>query len=238
MTTLKQFFPSSDSLADAPLILLSEKVLSMLHEKFRPNDDAECLRNFIGNARVEYGHDRSIDLPIAEAWDWLQRNGLICHHPSQDYQWMTITRLGREVARSLPLEKWVADRDLPDALIHPELRKQALPLFRQGRFDTAVFEAFKTLEVLVRSASGLPHDLIGTKLTARAFNPEGGPLTDMSQENGERQALMNLMNGAIGSYKNPQSHRNVGVDAAEGREMLVIASHLIKIVLGRRNTSN
>jgi len=30
-----------------------------------------------------------------------------------------------------------------------DLRDSALPLYRQGRFDTAVFEAFKSLEVAV-----------------------------------------------------------------------------------------
>jgi hypothetical protein len=55
----------------------------------------------------------------------------------------------------------------------------------------------------------------------------------MSAEAGERVALMNLMAGAIGSYKNPQSHRHVGVDAGEAREMIIMASHLITIVEGR-----
>jgi uncharacterized protein (TIGR02391 family) len=108
------------------------------------------------------------------------------------------------------------------------------PLYLQGRYDLAVFEAFHKLEVAIRTVAGLGTDLIGTRLTARAFNPEDGPLTDKQAEAGERQALMNLMSGAIGSYKNPQSHRHVGLDSIEARDMLMIASHLLKIVDSRR----
>lgn len=100
-------------------------------------------------------------------------------------------------------------------------------------FDNAVFEAFKTLEVAIRRAAGLGDEFIGTKLTARAFNPEDGPLTDRSAEAGERQALMNLMSGAIGSYKNPHSHRKVDVGPVDAKEMIIMASHLLGIVDSR-----
>jgi hypothetical protein len=42
---------------------------------------------------------------------------------------------------------WMEDRAFPDELLHPLLRQLPLQLFRQGHFDTGVFEAFKTLEV-------------------------------------------------------------------------------------------
>ncbi|MCY1455494.1 hypothetical protein D9M71_726320 [compost metagenome] len=128
----------------------------------------------------------------------------------------------------------MADRLLPEEMIHPALQPMALRLYKQELFDTAVFEAFKLLEVSIRQAAGLGDEWLGTKLAARAFNPESGPLTDSAAEAGERQALMSLMCGAIGSYKNPQSHRHVGLDASEAREMIIMASHLLKIVDSRR----
>jgi uncharacterized protein (TIGR02391 family) len=83
----------------------------------------------------------------------------------------------------------------------------------------------------VRKAGSFSNAEIGVELMRKAFDPKGGPLADMNQEKGEREALAHMFAGAIGSYKNPHSHRTVNLtDPREAQEMVMHASHLLRIV--------
>ena len=67
----------------------------------------------------------------------------------------------------------------------------------------------------------------------RAFDAKAGPLRDPESPTAEREALAHLFAGAIGSYKNPHSHRRVRIDSEEAVEMIMLASHLLKIADSR-----
>ena len=69
----------------------------------------------------------------------------------------------------------------------------------------------------------------------KAFHPSDGRLTIQGDARGERQAVMDLFADAIGSYKNPSSHRHVAIDALEAVEMIMLATHLLRIVDSRNS---
>ena len=73
--------------------------------------------------------------------------------------------------------------------------------------------------------------LLSTKHQSVLF----GTLADLNSQEAEREALSNLFAGAIGSYKNPHSHRNVELEEPlEAAEIIMLASHLLRIVQARR----
>ena len=170
---------------------------------------------------------------MAEGWSWLVQEGLIAPRPADTFGWHFITRRGKRLKNREGLAGYVNSVLLPRRLVHPAILETAWPAFLRGDYDTAVFQAFRELEVNIRDAGGFKAEDYGVSLVRRAFHDSSGPLTDNSKPAAEREALANLMVGAIGSYKNPHSHRRVALDAEEACEMLLLASHLLKIVQTR-----
>lgn len=232
---LRTYFPTVEAVVGAPLVHLAGAILEVLK---RTEPGQLHLGNFtIQTGRYVYGsyeggaHD-GVVMACAEAWNWLLANGFICPKPD-NAGWVFITRKGAAINGVEGFAAWVSAQELPPDMVHPKIATLSLPLFLQGRYDTAVFEAFKELEVSIRETAGLGNNLVGVQLASRAFHKDDGELSDLSAEGGERTALMSLMAGSIGSYKNPHSHRKVSIAASEAREMLLLASHLLRIVEAR-----
>ena len=119
---------------------------------------------------------------------------------------------------------------LPEHQFHPMIPQNVWLSFSHGAYGSAVFEAFKQVEIVVRKAGNYTQNDRGTDLMRRAFHVDNGNLTDKSQHSAERQARSDLFAGAIGSYKNPGSHRDVEITAEEAAELIFFASHLLRIV--------
>ena len=174
-------------------------------------------------------HQDALMEALMEAWVWLEREGLLVPQPGAERDWVFISRRGRQLRTRGQVDSYRSENRLPRKQLHARIAQKVWASFLRGDYDTAVFQAFKEVEVRVREAAQCADEDLGVKLMRKAFG-ERGPLTDVSAYKAEQQALSDLFAGAIGSYKNPHSHRSVTIEASEAAEMIVLASHLLGIV--------
>jgi uncharacterized protein (TIGR02391 family) len=119
--------------------------------------------------------------------------------------------------------------------LDPVLAQKVTPSFIRGEYDTAIFQAYREVEIRVRKGcadSGQPiaDDIVGIRLMYKAFDTEHGPLTNKEVITAERDAMRNLFAGAIGLLKNPTSHRYVKLTELEASELIHFANYLLRIV--------
>ena len=175
--------------------------------------------------RVEYqnNNDSYIDIRIfhgAEDYDE-EGNDITVFHPTKKG-----VQIKEDDFQQL-LSRW---RLMPSTLIHPKIFSLVWSSFESEQYDTAVFEAFKQIEIEVREKSDSSAELVGVKLMRNAFNPEKGVLANINLPYAEREAMSHLFSSSIGLYKNPCSHRSVGLSFNQAFEAVLLASHLMNIL--------
>jgi len=125
-------------------------------------------------------------------------------------------------------------RLLPKDVLHGSIAERVWMAYMRGEFEIAAFQAMRAVEVAVRSAAGYGNEKYGVPMMREACSPGKGPLADLSADSGEQVARMELFAGAIGSYKNPPSHREIDLnDPVEALEIILFANHLLRIVDAR-----
>ena len=242
MSSIYELLPDHELLLNLEPEELAGVVLEYLHSLPDESRNRDYLFNSVSNSPTggyPPGEQENIKRALAEAWAWLATQGLIAPLPEKNESGkflFFITRRGLRLQNVEALEAYRQANLLPRQLLPPAIAEDIWLLFSRGRYDAAVLQAFKAVEVAVRGASGYT-EYYGTDLMRQAFHDERGPLTDASQPEAERQATSHLFAAAIGLYKNPHSHRNVPVTAEEAVELIIFASHLLRIVDSRAQTS-
>jgi uncharacterized protein (TIGR02391 family) len=192
---------------------------------------AEWIANSIQNECPEFA-PQPVHRALIEGWSWLITNGFLAPRDKEQqlYGLFVVTRKGKSLRSKSDFDEFLKRLRLPRELLHPTIALKTWPAFLRGEYETAVFQAFKEIEVTVRTRGNFTPNDLGVKLMREAFQANQGPLCDKNEPASEQESLMHLFAGAIGRFKNPSSHRHVALlDPAETFEMLTVASHLLRI---------
>jgi uncharacterized protein (TIGR02391 family) len=195
--------------------------------------------NFLGQHPEYAGRQGEVNEALQEAWSWLEHEGFLVQDPSQPSSpWFFFSRRGRKLQSREAFEAYRRAGLLPRAQLHPLIAATVYPTFLRGEYDTAVFQAFREVEVAIRREGNFPAELVGVSLMREAFRPVDprnsavapGPMTDTTLPIAEQEGMAHLFAGAIASFKNPTSHRIMRPEPTEAAEVIVFASFLLRMV--------
>jgi uncharacterized protein (TIGR02391 family) len=154
---------------------------------------------------------------------------LLVRADARGSNWRRISRRGERLLSEAGRADYKAASLLPRKVLHPRISDSVYFNFQRGDYQTAVFIAFREVEIAVSEASGIG-DEYGADLMRAAFHPDTGPLTDKKTDASERHGRSHLFAGAFQSCRNPHGHRSIKVLAADAVHMLMLASYLLRIV--------
>jgi uncharacterized protein (TIGR02391 family) len=228
--TLFNFLPPVEALEHTEAADLAAMILPELMRRWKTEGRSFCFYNLtLGNELPQVSL-----LAMSEALSWLIREGLLVQQPGHQAGWFVPARRAQSIHTKADIDSFIKAKQLPRGQLHPSIIQQSFSDFIRGDYSGAVFKAFREVEIVVREAAHLADTDIGVPLMRKAFDSKNGALSDPAQHESEREALSHLFAGAIGSYKNPSSHRRVELDAEQATEMIMLASHLLKIVDSRK----
>ncbi len=187
-------------------------------------------------AQQAYEYNNEPDVPLllnrlSDSWAWLESRGCIGPSSTQTGDWRRLTTRGIQLAESDHVLAVIEAEDRLSLNLHPTLESKVRPIYSLGDYETAAIAAMKAIEVRVRTLSGESDSAVGVNLMRNAFKKDGGSLADVDADPGEQVATMELFAGAIGTFKNPASHRTVDyADPTEAAEIVLLADLLMRLL--------
>ena len=154
------------------------------------------------------GLHNQLERAVLEGCQWLLREGFIAFS-SKMGEGFFITRRGKRVTEGSDIATYARGNLLPKGVLHPLVIENVYAAFLRGEYDTAVFQAFREVEIAIRTAGEYGAGDVGEKLMRAAFDKDSGPLRDRSVVESERLAVSHLFAGAIGTFRNSTGHRAV-----------------------------
>jgi uncharacterized protein (TIGR02391 family) len=173
-----------------------------------------------------------IEATVAEAWAWLESERYLV--PASGINGENGHRiLGRRAEALTDVKAIRAASSFPKELLHKAITNRVHSAILRGDHDTAIILALRAVEESVRAAASYTNSDVGVPMMRKAFQPGGGPLADPALTATEQQAISDLFAGAMGAYRNPHTHRTIPVCADATQEIVMLASHLLRIVDAR-----
>ncbi len=209
----------------APFVLKHLKQIGNINRYNYTLDSSSGLQEYAGQYRTEFLKR------LMEAFIWLEREMFVAPQPGNGDHWYFITRRGDRLLQNEDFKTYAKETLLSSTTLDPILAQKVKPLFLRGDYDTAIFQAFKEVEIRVRKVGNYAKDDLGVDLMRRAFHPKTGVLTNKEATEAEKENMMHLFSGAIGLFKNPVSHRDIKDITPEWTaDIIRFANCLLKMV--------
>lgn len=168
--TLKDFLPPPEVLIELEPEEVAPRLLMYLNYFVKQDNNRnkvhisshlnESNPVFVGYSGV---YRDQVLFVLAEAWGWLVQQNFLCPDPTEPLSngWLFISRRGKTIQSTDDFKKYAHISLLPRNVLDPALNKKVWPSFIDGDFDTAIFAAFKEVEVRMRTTAGLDTSHIG-----------------------------------------------------------------------------
>ena len=240
MNVILAHYPSVEQLRASPELDVERTLLRCVVEYCADGMHPMITRDAIPTMLLEpggyaYSVQTKSDLEriVTRAWKGLDDAGLIeepdSHNGKNGYR--VPSAKGRSAHAATDYTGVRMRTKFTREMFHPSLPDAAWNAFSVGDYDTAIFEAFKSLEVAVRAKGGLAITDFGAALMKKAFDPDNGPLRDLAAPRSRRVARCDLFTGAFGEIRNPKGHNDPTItDTLIAVEELMTAGVLRRIV--------